>query len=399
MNFNLEQLIDSHLRVLIEEIGERPGASLNDHRAAGYITKVLAKLGWEVEEQRFSCPEWTHHSTRLMLDGDELAAATNAYSRPCDVRAIPVGAGTLAELETAELHGRLALLYGDIVPAPLSPKSWFLLSEKEERIIQILEEKEPAAVLTVQRHRGGLERLIEDWQFHIPSVTITPQTALALLRNPEQEAHLRIDSEETAGYSANIVARSPKRPSTVVICAHFDTKFDTPGALDNGSGVAVLLALAQTLDAADFPFALEFVAFTNEEYLPLGDDEYLRLRGQNLDDVIAAINIDSVGQLLAANSIAAFSARDAFVASLQRLTPAYPGVVWVEPWPQSNHSTFAMRGVPSIAFSSTGRIELAHWPDDDLRWIDPTKVTDIVRLIQDILAQLAVNPTTWTRPD
>ena len=79
-------------------------------------------------------------------------------------------------------------------------------------------------------------------------------------------AQLTIESERKPGYSANMVARSAKQPSTVVICAHLDTKFDTPGALDNGSGLAVLLALAQTLDKADYPFALELVAFTNEEY-------------------------------------------------------------------------------------------------------------------------------------
>ena len=398
MTQDLEIIIASHLRVLVEEIGERPGASPADHLAARYIAETFAQAGWEVEEQRFDCPQWTHHSTRLTHDGNVLAAAANTYSPACDVTALPVGAGTVAELETAELRGRFAILYGDLVPAPLLPKSWFLLTEREEKIIHLLEEKEPAAVLTVQNHRGGLERLIEDWEFLIPSATITPQAALALLQAPGQKAHLRIDSEQKAGYSANIVACSPARPSRVVICAHFDTKFDTPGALDNASGVAVLLALAHTLDAADFPFSLEFVAFTNEEYLPIGDDEYLRRGGQNLDDITAAINIDSVGQRMAANSVAAFSASAAFEASLKQLTPAFSGVVWVEPWPQSNHSTFAMRGVPSIAFSSTGRIELAHWPDDDLRWIDPAKVGDIVRLIQEILDALAEYPTNWTRP-
>lgn len=397
MNRDLETLLDSHLRVLVEEIGERPGGSPADHRAARYIAKTFAQAGLDVEEQRFDCPQWTHHSTRLTLNGDDLAASANAYSPACDVCALPVGAGTVAELETAELRGRFAILYGDLVPVPLSPKSWFLLTEREKKIIHLLEEKEPAAVLTVQNHRGGLERLIEDWEFLIPSATITPESALALLQTPGQKAHLRIDSEQKSGYSANIVARTLARPFCIVMCAHFDTKFDTPGALDNATGVAALLALAQTFDATNYPFSLEYVAFTNEEYLPLGDDEYLRRRQQNLDDVVATINMDSIGQITAANSIASFNVSAAFEASLKRLTPAYAGVVWVDPWPQSNHSTFSMRGVPAVAFTSTGRIELAHWPDDDLRWIDPAKVGDVVRLIQEILAQLAENPATWTR--
>jgi hypothetical protein len=396
MNRNLEAMLDSHLRVLVEKIGERPGGSLADHRAARYIAQTFAQAGLDVEEQRFDCPQWIHRNTSFIRNGHMLEAAANAYSPACDVLALPVGAGTVAELETAELRGCFAILYGDLIPAPLSPKSWFLITEREEKIIHLLEEKEPAAVLTVQNHRGGLERLIEDWEFLIPSATITPQTALALLQAPGQKAHLRIDSEQKAGYSANIVARTLARPSTVVLCAHFDTKFDTPGALDNGSGVAALLALAQILDATNYPFALEFVAFTNEEYLPLGDDEYLRRR-QNLDDVTVAINMDSIGQKISANSIASFSASADFEDSLKQLTPAYPGVVWVDPWPQSNHSTFAMRGVPAVAFSSTGRIELAHWPDDDLRWIDLAKVGDVVRLIHEILTQLAEYPPTWSR--
>lgn len=308
-----------------------------------------------------------------------------------------MGVGTIAELEVAHLDGSIAVLYGDLMPGPLSPKSWFLKSEREDKVIRLLEEKQPIAVLTVQHHRGGLERLIEDWEFRIPSATITPASALALLGEGQQVARLRIESEQSPGYSANIVARSPSRAKRVILCAHFDTKIDTPGALDNASGTAVLLALAQTLKTADYPYGLEFVAFTNEEYMPIGDDEYLRRGGEDFDDVIVAINVDSVGQRLAANSIALFSASSQFENALQGITAAYPGVVWVDPWPQSNHSTFAMRGVPSIAFSSTGRIELAHWPDDDLRWIDSARVGDIVRLIADILTLLGKANSLSTR--
>jgi aminopeptidase YwaD len=393
----MESLLSEHLQVLVDYIGERPGGSPGDHRAAAYIHGVFVEAGWEVEEQRFDCPAWTHHDTRLTLNGNQLPAAANAYSPACNLTAETMGVGTIAELEVAHLDGSIAVLYGDLMPGPLSPKSWFLKSEREDKVIRLLEEKQPIAVLTVQHHRGGLERLIEDWEFRIPSATITPASALALLGEGQQVARLRIESEQSPGYSANIVARSPSRAKRVILCAHFDTKIDTPGALDNASGTAVLLALAQTLKTADYPYGLEFVAFTNEEYMPIGDDEYLRRGGEDFDDVIVAINVDSVGQRLAANSIALFSASSQFENALQGITAAYPGVVWVDPWPQSNHSTFAMRGVPSIAFSSTGRIELAHWPDDDLRWIDSARVGDIVRLIADILTLLGKANSLSTR--
>jgi hypothetical protein len=51
----------------------------------------------------------------------------------------------------------------------------------------------------------------------------------------------------------------------VIIGAHYDTCLDTPGANDNGSGVAVLLELARALAGAKPARTLRFVAFVNEE--------------------------------------------------------------------------------------------------------------------------------------
>jgi hypothetical protein len=115
--------------------------------------------------------------------------------------------------------------------------------------------------------------------------------------------------------------------------------------------------------------------------------------------VILAINMDGIGQHFAANSIATFGVNPDFETAVKQITPAYPSVVWVDPWPESNHSSFAMRGVPAVAFTSTGRTELAHWPDDDLRWIDPAKIGDVIRLVEAILGQLANRPAGWTRPE
>jgi hypothetical protein len=56
-----------------------------------------------------------------------------------------------------------------------------------------------------------------------------------------------------------------RREEIVVIGAHYDTCLDTPGANDNGSGVAVLLELARALASAKPARTLRFVAFANEE--------------------------------------------------------------------------------------------------------------------------------------
>jgi aminopeptidase YwaD len=191
--------------------------------------------------------------------------------------------------------------------------------------------------------------------------------------------------------------RAGSNSTKIVICAHHDTKINTPGAGDNAVGVAVLLTLAQKLSEKSLLHGLEFVAFSGEEYLPLGDDEYLRRGEDQFDQIVAAINIDGIGDYLSANTIAIFSSSADFERQTRQLTAAYPGVVWVDPWPESNHSTFAMRGVPSVAFSSSGMMYIKHLRSDNLERINPVKLAEVTELIVDIVESLQDKPVAWSR--
>lgn len=368
------------------DIGTRPNGSPGNHAAADYIQAVYRGCGLEVELQPFSCPDWQVHHTEVLLEETSLLAAANAFSPACEVAAPTVAAGTLAELESASIEGRIVILYGDLTRAPLSPKSWFLKDEREDRIIALLEQRRPAAILTVQTRAGKLERLIEDWEFAIPSATVPARDGLRLLQSLGATVKLRIASERTPGNAANVVGRLPgKRAEQIVLCAHYDTKIDTPGAGDNAGGVAVLLTLAQMLSQRAPERTLEFVAFTGEEYLPIGDDEYVRRRGETFAQITLAMNFDGLGQMLSANSIASFNCAPTLEQALHELTNAYPGVVWVEPWPQSNHSTFTRRGVPALAFTRQGGFANEHLRSDTIEWISSERLTEVTSLAQTIV--------------
>ena len=77
----------------------------------------------------------------------------------------------------------------------------------------------------------------------------------------------RRDSYETGGQPChNIETEIPgNRPEIIVIGAHYDSVFGSPGANDNGSGAAAVLALAQRFASAKPKQTLRFVAFVNEE--------------------------------------------------------------------------------------------------------------------------------------
>jgi aminopeptidase YwaD len=398
----IESEIEEHLRRLCVEIGPRPIGSPGDHAAADYIRGVFDSVGLEVEEQRFECPAWTEEETRLELDGRVLPAWANAFSPPCEVAASAVAACTIAELEGAELEGRIGLLYGDLTARPLTPRACTLYpAERDWRILSLLEEKRPAALVTVRPRTGLHTRIIEDWNFPIPSATVTPEAGRALLEGAGAPLRLRIATRSAPSHSAHLVGYlRGAREERIVVCAHYDTKVGTPGALDNGAGVAALLSLAQQLAGRTLPVSIEFIAFSAEEYGGSLDDSeyYIRVAGDRLGTILAAINMDGIGYRLGTSTVALMAGSEALQAEVDRLLAGYPGVTWTEPWPQSNHSTFAMRGVPAVAFTSTGAWDLAHQPEDTVDWVGVEKVAEVVSLVGDIVASLQDRTLQWTRP-
>lgn len=396
---SIETKIQTHLQHLVGEIGTRPIGSPANQAAGEYIHSVFSGCGLQVEVQQYACPSWEALETALELDGLPLEVAPNAFSPSCDLHVPLVPVGTQAELELADLEGRIALLYGDLTRSPLEAKAWFLKSERGERLVQTLESKHPAAVVAVQPRPGFLDRLVEDAEVLIPSVTVPLQTGLALLRHPSPEVHLRLRTHQEPGRTANLVADRPgRRLEKVVFCAHYDTKIDTPGACDNGGGVALLLTLAQYLSRRAYACGLEFIAFTGEEYLPIGDDTYLERRGKALDSILAAVNFDGAGLVTDVNTIMITAAAAEFQQRVVELAQADPGLAWTDPWPESNHSTFSFRGVPSLAFTCPSATYLTHRRMDTLEWVSPARLASLIPLMEALLLDLEMRPLEWTRP-
>ena len=77
----------------------------------------------------------------------------------------------------------------------------------------------------------------------------------------------RRDSYDMQGQAChNIEAEiAGARPEILLIGAHYDSVFGSPGANDNGTGVAATLALAQRFAGRKPEHTLRFVVFVNEE--------------------------------------------------------------------------------------------------------------------------------------
>src|SRR5207244_12081533 len=86
----------------------------------------------------------------------------------------------------------------------------------------------------------------------------------------------------------------------VVIGAHYDTAFGSPGADDNASGVAAVLAMARRLAHEKPSRTLRFVAFANEEppYFTteqMGSWVYAKRCRERGERVVAMISVEAIG--------------------------------------------------------------------------------------------------------
>lgn len=90
------------------------------------------------------------------------------------------------------------------------------------------------------------------------------------------------------------------RDNIIVIGAHYDSVWMTPGADDNASGVAALLEIARALAGKQLPITIRFVAFVNEEEPFFGGSDMgsgfsaKRSNEQN-ENIIGMFSLEMVG--------------------------------------------------------------------------------------------------------
>ena len=392
-----------HVEHLAVHIGSRPIGSASNLIAADYISEVFRQNGLSIEMQEISCPEWTEEHTFLELNGESLEASANTFSPSCDISAATVPVCTPAELELASITGKIPVFYGDMAQGELATKGGIYVSERDRRILQLLEERQPAGVITINPTLHARWRLIEDFDLDIPSVTVSAHSGLKLLKSSGAAVAMKIVARRAPGHTANVIGRLPgELPERIVFCAHYDSKVDTPGAYDNAAGVGVLLTLAEVLSQRKHRHTLEWIAFTGEEGAGLGDMEYARRAGRTgdgFDQVTAAINIDGVGPFTGTTTVASFAASQALEGLLDEKLQSYPGIIKVEPWPASDHYIFYSNGTPSMALTSKGIRDVYHTTSDTIEWISSEKLAEAVQLSLDLIEVLDDKDPSWSRPE
>ena len=127
---------------------------------------------------------------------------------------------------------------------------------------------------------------------------------LLFTRFTELEYGVREQSFKAEGVTCRNIEAIPRGFSAKVphllIGAHYDSAPGTPGADDNASAVAILLALAKRFAARAGGSRFRFVAFTNEEpphfYTPtMGSTVFAKACAKRGDQLYAMICLESLG--------------------------------------------------------------------------------------------------------
>ncbi len=80
-----------------------------------------------------------------------------------------------------------------------------------------------------------------------------------------------------------------------IICAHYDSVEDSPGADDDGSGVAAVMAAAKLMSGYICKNTVKFIAFSGEEQGLVGSYYYVDEALNNNTNIAGVLNVDMIG--------------------------------------------------------------------------------------------------------
>lgn len=393
----------AYLKTLCEDIAERRVGSPGNRQATDFFAQEVGRLGWQVETTELSVLHWQEQGAELRAGSDSFSVFVSPYALGCTVEAELIGVATLQDLETADLSGKVVLLYGEIAAEQLMPKNFvFYNPEEHQRIIALLEAKQPAAIISATGRNsavaGGVYPfpLIEDGDFDIPSVYMTAEEGQRLLPCCGSSILLVSRSQRVPATAFNVVAHQGSDPvGRIVITAHIDAKRGTPGAIDNATGVIVLLLLAELLAKETPARRVELIAFNGEDdYAVPGQMDYLRKHEGRFGELLLNINIDGAGYKEGPAAFSLMELPEDLRAQTSRVLENYPGIVEGPPWYQGDHSIFLQQGCPALAVSSLWLLEqmenqdITHTPKDNPAIVDCHKLVEIAHALHELVRAL-----------
>ena len=360
-----------HVGDLSVKLGPRESGTDQERAAADYLASQFEAMGYSVEAQTFAVEALAVDHTGLTLEepGREnikaIPLAMSAYGDASGVL-LPVGLGTEENIPEGGLTGKIALV----------KRGQISFSDKVNRAAAA-----GATGAVIYNNEPGNFQGALRISSTIPAISISQEDGEMIEKMASRGQVVGTISIKTVTHiSRNVIVEKPG-PSTkvVVLGAHYDTVPGVPGANDNASGTAVILALARELSGRSFPFRLRFIAFGSEELGLKGSQFYVSsLSDEEQGQIIAMFNFDALGSGNRLGILGNQELTDLVVENGKERGIDVEVSLGLTGG-SSDHASFGRVGVPVIAFFSDDFSRL-HTPDDTLESINPSLLGDVARL-------------------
>lgn len=166
-----------------------------------------------------------------------------------------------------------------------------------------LSAQEKATSVNLHEHVYRLAGDIGERNIWLP-VKLNAAAAYIAKNWEEQDYAVQRQEYEARGVkSANLeieVQGTTLADEIILIGAHYDSVLGSPGANDNGSGVAALLEISRLLKSRNQARTIRFVAFTNEEppfFLrrDMGSSVYASRARSRKENIVAMLSLETLG--------------------------------------------------------------------------------------------------------
>jgi aminopeptidase YwaD len=370
--------------------------------ATALFTERMAELGCLVSRRDFDCIEWEYGEAAVEAGGERFALHVGPYSLALDATARLMAATRVEGLETEAVRGAAVLIHGDLAQGQIMPKNFtFYNPESHQRLVRALEEHAPAAVFAATGRDPEMVGsqypfpLFEDGDLDVPNAYLKDVDGERLLEYVGDGVRVQIDSRRIPTTAEHVIATLPGTGvGRIVISAHIDSRKDSPGALDNASGVTVLMVLAELLAGYAGDPSIEFVPFNGEDnYANPGEMLWYADNRDRHDDIVTGINIDDLGMRNTTNHLSFYGCPREIEGAVLDVAARHPSVSQGPQWFQGDHAILAQMGVPAIAMTSSDMAgfmaNYAHSERDTTQIADSALMADAARFLNEAVRAVA----------
>ncbi len=181
------------------------------------------------------------------------------------------------------------------------------------------------------------------------------------------------------------VSRSSKK---VILCAHYDTMYNTVGAYDNAAGAAVIMEIARIIAQQSINQSIDIVFMDGEEWNLQGSTYYAQFVDKN--DVEFVMNVDGVGR---EKRLEVWCGPEWFEREIIRIINTCPTkletIYKCPPQPGSDHAPFYNKGIPSCMLTFNDQYIL-HTPFDTYSESEYENMKIMVQFVETILVNKKV---------